>query len=167
MGFEASHYFNRARSDEVAEGSNPSSAAIVVASCTSLETTFSLCVKSPLALVPLLLLSKSKPHGRSLPRIHFGTPLCWVLILFCDPASAAAEVESFLRCHDNSQICLPGRFGYFHVFWANIPVFLDISTKSYSHPTKQIGWEHFLYRNSSSYLGTFWCKTALHNARLR
>ena len=84
-----------------------------------------------------------------------------------DPASAAAEVESFSRCHDNSQICLPGRFGYFHVFWANIPVFLDISTKSYSHPTKQIGWERFLYRNSSSYLGTFWCKTALHNARLK
>ena len=30
MGSEASHYFNRARSDEVAEGSNPSSAATLV-----------------------------------------------------------------------------------------------------------------------------------------
>jgi hypothetical protein len=83
-----------------------------------------------------------------------------------DPARSQAGESATLH-HDNSQICLPGRFGYFHVFWANIPVFLDISTKSYSHPTKQIGWERFLYRNSSSYLGTFWCKAALHNARLK
>ena len=90
MGSEASHYFNRARSDEVAEGSNPSSAAKI----------------------------KEPPFGRffyfAFPgRIRTGA-VSENMPVACfprDPASAAAEVESFLRCHKSTLILIES--GYF------------------------------------------------------
>ena len=75
--------------------------------------------------------------------------------------------ESFSRCHDKCRICLPGKSGIFHVYGAKIPVFLVISTKNRSCWTVLVWQELFFCLFRLKKPDTFWCKTALHNTRLK
>ena len=60
-----------------------------------------------------------------------------------------------------------GKSGIYRVYEAKILVFPVISTKNRSCWTARIRQELFFCLITSKNLGTFWCKTALHNARLK
>ena len=86
-------------------------AQMVVASFVSLATTFLCCAsKSHLALTPLLLLSKTKPHGRFMPRRQlrhyavlgfvFGQLLTWICEAKKHASACFFALEARLRRRD-------------------------------------------------------------------
>ena len=70
-------------------GSNPGISSASSQASHRLRRFFMLRIKNLLALVPLLLLSKSNRTGAPSLVDNFGSPLCWVLILYWKTESLA------------------------------------------------------------------------------